>query len=102
MAQKRHKQLAPEDDMTVGELARMINSAFIKQGEHFEQILDQKLEQNRKEIFDEIDAREYITKKDLDDRGYSTKYDLQDAVIDIKDEITRTVTPRLTRLEQKS
>lgn len=122
---RRKKEHPPkEDDMTIGELARIINSAFIKQDKRFVQMLDEKLEQNRQEIMSEIDSREYITKKDLDargyitektldDRGYATKHDLQDAVVDAKDEIIahldQTVTPvlsdherRLVHLEQKA
>lgn len=112
-----------DDEMTIDELAQMINVSFIKQDELFAEQLDQ----NRKEILREIDSRgyitkqdldetldrrEYITKKDLDERNYVTQHDLQDAIVDAKDEIIahldRTIKPtlanhakRITRLEQR-
>ena len=75
----------------------MVNSAFVKQAEIFDQRLDSQLEQQKTEILEEIDSRGYITKQDLDDRNYVTKHDLNDAIVDLKD----NVTDRITRLEEK-
>lgn len=97
MATLQKKDVQEIVDNAIESFAQIINSAFIKQDEVFDNKLGQRLEEQKIEIMAEIDSRGYVTKQDLDDRGYVTKHDLDDAILDLKD----NVVGRITRLEEK-